>query len=225
MLGVFAVAYGVVADIASPAERGSFVGAVSLGYGESSSTIVPIYFPGRLMTVRTNSAPSIGPMLGGLIASHLGWQWIFWFLAIVSGLCCVTISFTLPETSRDVVGNGSMQARGFWRRLIPNRTLSWRSATPGYLEERQGRNRLNPLRALSLLQRTDTAINIVTIGVLYMTYSCLQASLSSLFVDIYQLSESNAGLIYLTFGIGCLAAAYLCGRYLFPSLNNYLRLF
>ena len=29
---MYAVAYGVVADIASPAERGSYVGAVSLGY-------------------------------------------------------------------------------------------------------------------------------------------------------------------------------------------------
>ena len=30
--GSFSVSYGVIADIASPAERGSFVGAVALGY-------------------------------------------------------------------------------------------------------------------------------------------------------------------------------------------------
>jgi hypothetical protein len=30
--GSFSVSYGVIADIASPAERGSFVGAVAFGY-------------------------------------------------------------------------------------------------------------------------------------------------------------------------------------------------
>ena len=31
-LGTFSVAYGVIADIAAPEERGGFVGALSFGY-------------------------------------------------------------------------------------------------------------------------------------------------------------------------------------------------
>lgn len=31
-LGTFSIAYGVIADVASPAERGSFVSAVSFAY-------------------------------------------------------------------------------------------------------------------------------------------------------------------------------------------------
>lgn len=31
-LGTFAITYGVLADIASPAERGSYVGAIAFGF-------------------------------------------------------------------------------------------------------------------------------------------------------------------------------------------------
>ncbi|KAI3394447.1 hypothetical protein diail_2697 [Diaporthe ilicicola] len=68
--GTFSVAYGVITDIASPAERGSYVSAVSFA-----------------ITI----APSIGPVLGGGIAFSAGWSWIFWFLAMASGAGLVLI--------------------------------------------------------------------------------------------------------------------------------------
>jgi hypothetical protein len=46
-----------------------------------------------------------------------------------------------------------------------------------------------------------------------MTLTCLQASLSSLFIEIYGLNELQAGLIYLPFGIGCAVAAFGTGVY------------
>ena len=54
----FALAYGILADISTPAERGSYVGIV-------------MDF--------TNAAPSLGPVLGGVLAQNLSWNWIFWF--------------------------------------------------------------------------------------------------------------------------------------------------
>lgn len=35
-IGIFSVAYGVVSDIATPAERGSYVAAVSFAYDPTS---------------------------------------------------------------------------------------------------------------------------------------------------------------------------------------------
>lgn len=172
-----------------------------------------------LTVIRTNSAPSIGPLLGGMLASRLGWQWIFWFLSIVSGLCCVSIMLALPETSRHIVGNGSVQAQGLYKLPFPRMMTIRHSTAPIRSEERQRRHLPNPVQAFDLLRRKDTAINVFTIGVLYMTYSCIQASLSSLFVDMYRLSELQAGLIYLPFGVGCLVAAYGCGGSLLPSFS------
>ncbi|KAK7973043.1 Major facilitator superfamily transporter [Apiospora saccharicola] len=51
--GTFSVAYGVLADIAAPSERGSFVSALSFGI---------------------TTAPSIGPVIGGAMASGPGWR-------------------------------------------------------------------------------------------------------------------------------------------------------
>lgn len=62
-----------------------------------------------------------------------------------------------------------------------------------------------------MLLRKDTAIVILALGVQYMTYTCLQASLSTLFMDIYEFSQLQAGLIYLPYGVGCASMAFCAG--------------
>lgn len=51
-------------------------------------------------------------------------------------------------------------------------------------------------------------------GVGYATYSCLQASLSSLFLDIYEISGLASGLIYIPFGVACALSAFATGKLL-----------
>lgn len=51
-------------------------------------------------------------------------------------------------------------------------------------------------------------------GVGYATYSCLQASLSTLFLDIYEISGLVSGLIYIPFGVACALSAFATGRLL-----------
>ena len=95
--GTISVAYGVVADISIPAERGSYVGALLCG---------------------PNVAPSLGSVLGGALAEHLGWRWIFWFLSIIFGTCLASIMVFLPETARKIVGNGSIEAEYLNKRFL-----------------------------------------------------------------------------------------------------------
>jgi len=59
--GTVALANAIVADVATSAERGIYIGITSL--------------TGIL-------APSLGPILGGILSQYAGWKWIFWFLAI-----------------------------------------------------------------------------------------------------------------------------------------------
>lgn len=59
---------------------------------------------------------------------------------------------------------------------------------------------------------------MVAYGVGYATYFCLQASLSSLFLDAYEISGLASGLIYIPFGVACAVSAFATGK---PLDRNY----
>ena len=61
--GTVALANGVVGDIITSSERGTYIAFASLG--------------GML-------GPILSPILGGVIGQYAGWHWIFWFLLIFS---------------------------------------------------------------------------------------------------------------------------------------------
>ncbi|KAL4970379.1 major facilitator superfamily domain-containing protein [Aspergillus stella-maris] len=92
--GSYGAACGVVADITTTAERGSYVGS---------------------LIFMTNAAPSFGPVIAGVLTQELGWRWIFWFLIILTGVYLLIITFILPETQRKIVGNGSVRVEGIHR--------------------------------------------------------------------------------------------------------------
>lgn len=41
---------------------------------------------------------AIGPLVGGFLADALGWRWLYWIQLILSGVCWLLITFTVPET-------------------------------------------------------------------------------------------------------------------------------
>src|SRR4051812_24715285 len=76
-----------VADVAIPAERGSYIAITSLA---------------------VVLAPSLGPILGGIISQYLGWHWIFWFLDILAVVFFIPTLLYMPETCRLIVDDGSV---------------------------------------------------------------------------------------------------------------------
>ena len=166
------------------------------------------------------TAPTMGPILGGVIGATIGWRWIFWFLSILSGLCLLLIILSLPETARNLVGNGTIAPSPLLRLPIPR--MMGRSIT----KVRDARNKVrlkrgwhfpNPIACLKLLSRNDTFIVVTAGGIIYMAYSCLQASLSTLCIEIYSIGQLEAGLIYLPFGFGSIATTCVSGQLPFPS--------
>ena len=170
----------------------------------------------RLMFGSVTIAPSIGPILGGGLTYAAGWTWIFWFLCIAAGSCLTIMIFLLPETSRNIVGNGSIRPSKHLR--LPTRTIMCHWKDSDVVADHRWRIP-NPLRSLTILARRDNTIVIFACGFLYIIYTCINTSLSVLFIDIYKLNQWQAGLIYLPFGIGGTVSTFFSG----PLLNKAYR--
>lgn len=190
--GSYAVAYGVIGDLFAPADRGGYSGLVSF---------------------ILNTPPSIGPVISGLLMEKWGWRSIFWFLSAISPCCLISIVLFLPETSRKLVGDGSLASKGLNRVLIPFLVPKKRYNEPSVSGfEQTSFHFPNPLKSLALIGKPGTAIVIGSVGIWYTIYSCLQASLSSLFTQKYQVSGLISGLTYLPFGIACAISAFATGK-------------
>ena len=85
--GTVALANGLVGDLVTSSERGEYIVFSSLG---------------------SLLGPTVSPVIGGLLSQYLEWHWIFWFLLILSGAFFVPFFLFFPETSRTVVGDGSI---------------------------------------------------------------------------------------------------------------------
>lgn len=72
----------------------------------------------------------------------------------------------------------------------------------------------NPLQSLKILIRKDNAAVITACGLMYAVYYAITASLSTLCVEIYDLNQWQAGLIYLPFGLGGTLSTFFSGRLL-----------
>lgn len=172
-----------------------------------------------------NTPPSVAPMISGLLLIKWNWSSIFWFLSILSFTVFLAVLFLLPETCRHIVGNGSIRPSHFVNRaIVPILRPPWNKLTAaatdpqpkGALSEEK-RNRkatANPLASFSLLKHRGTLLSIVCYAIYYTLYSCLQASLSTIFVEKYHVTGLVAGFIYIPFGVACVIASSLTGKLL-----------
>ncbi|KAG9309878.1 major facilitator superfamily domain-containing protein [Chiua virens] len=62
-------------------------------------------FPMSLFAIAALGSTGLGPMLAGWIESnyHLGWRWIQWISAIVSGVYFISVLWFLTETRADII--------------------------------------------------------------------------------------------------------------------------
>lgn len=89
-----AIAYGIVDDVII-AKRGKMLGP---------------------MLSTCNGLSAVGPVAAGAAAFSTGaYIWIFVTFLVLSGISLLLTGFTVPETSRVIVGNGSSPTTDIWR--------------------------------------------------------------------------------------------------------------
>ncbi|KFY36875.1 hypothetical protein V495_07539 [Pseudogymnoascus sp. VKM F-4514 (FW-929)] len=197
--GTITIVYGVIADVATADERGSYVGTL-MGF--------------------TNAAPCFGPIIGGVLSQYAGWPWVFWFLAILSGSVLVGMFVFFPETAREVVGDGSIPVRGIRKTfyaMIRDKVSSHSEANQHAKVQVKFRAP-NPLSCLLVLCDLNSLL-IMTVGsIYYAIFSVLATSLSTTLLTKYHLSYLTTGLVYLPSGVGGVIAALFTGKS--PNAQN-----
>ena len=207
--GAIALGYGVVADMSTSSERGKYMGIVGAG---------------------TMMGPALGPVIGGLLSQFLGWRSIFWFLVIVAGCFLVPYAFTVPETGRNVVGNGSVPPQGWnitfleWYRLRKERksadglarsvTAEGRRLAQAELAKGRRLRWPNPLKTVHIILEKDMAVVLFYNALIYTAFYDILATIPSLFQEIYHFNDLQIGLCYIPFGCGCALASFINGRML-----------
>jgi len=160
------LAIGVVADIATTAERGRYIGYATAGI---------------LL------GPAFGPLIGGLLTQYLGWRSIFWFLTIVAGIVFVIFVIFFPETCRAIVGNGSIAPKG-WNLSALNWSQARRQKKAGRPTEAlneqknkaQAARRIpNPLDSLRILFENEGGLVLLFSAVLFAGFYAIMGAIPS----------------------------------------------
>ncbi|KAI0508846.1 major facilitator superfamily domain-containing protein [Xylaria bambusicola] len=190
----------VVSDVVTSAERGSYVGFTS----------VPIIF-----------APSVGPVIGGVISQYLGWRWIFWFLTILAGFVLVLFLLFMPETCRLIVDDGSVRPHTFYRtfwQLIKdaNRKKKAIPGTSATEKDSKGQSsriqRPNLARTLFILFEKEMFLLLMYSSLIYAGFYAVSTAIPAQFASLYGFSGLKIGLIYIPLGVGSIVAVFVMGK-------------
>jgi MFS family permease len=207
--GAIALGMGVVADISTSSERGSYMGIIGAG---------------------TMLGPALGPVIGGILTQFLGWRSVFWFCFIFAAVWLIPYILTVPETGRNVVGNGSVPACGWSMTLIDylrlrNKLRSQdtlaRTATNDERRRAQAelasRRKLkfpNPLKTIHIVMEKDVGVVLAYNALIYTAFYDVMASIPAMYKEIYDFNDLQIGLCYIPFGVGCAVASFINGKLL-----------
>lgn len=135
---------------------------------------------------------------------------------MIGGVLFAGIVFLLPETLRSLVGNGSAAycnpTPDQWlKRRVLRKQGAPLAPTVSGARFRKIPNVLEPVRYLF---EKDVFAALLFNALHYAVYYCYLTSTSTLFADIYNLSELQVGLCYLCQGVACILGSLTEGRIL-----------
>ncbi|PVH74067.1 MFS general substrate transporter [Cadophora sp. DSE1049] len=204
--GTIALGSAVVADVSTRAQRGKYIGYASMG---------------------VTLGPALGPIIGGLLDEYLGWRSIFWFLTIFAAIFFVVILIAMPESARNVVGNGSVPPPRWQLSLIQysRQRRHKQNNSPVDIETRRGgRKRPNPFASLKIAAQKEAGLILWYGSLLYAGYFAVLSTLSPQLTARYGFNSLKVGLCYLPLGIGSLTSRWTVGRMLDKNFHRLAQL-
>lgn len=174
------------------------------------SDMFPVEQRGRAMALWAMGpllGPCIGPVAGGYIVQYLGWRWVFWILAIASGLIAIVCVFLVTETYHPtLVGRKVARLRKETSNSELYNALEDHTITEGQ------RLKLAIIRPLKILIRLPTVLVMslyiaVIFGIMYLMLS----TFTFVFGRQYSFSSGTVGLSYIPTGVGCMLGMVLLG--------------
>ncbi|KAL3428698.1 MFS transporter [Aspergillus tetrazonus] len=197
--GTVALANGLVGDMITSAERGSYIAFASLG---------------------SMLGPSLSPIIGGLISQYLDWHWLFWFLLVLSGVFFLLLFLFLPETCRKVVGDGSIPPPPMNSSVsdcIRNRRRKKRGQIVSQERIVEARRTYkfrfpSPLPTLKVITDLETGAILFVAGLMYSGFYAIMTGATASFHSVYKLNNIQTALMYLPLGVGVIISAFTTGR-------------
>jgi MFS family permease len=179
-----------VSDIATRQQRGSYIGLAALG---------------------SSMGPALGPLIGGLLDHFLGWRACFWFLAIYGGVMLLVYLVFMPETCRNVVGNGEVPAQTWNRPLVAYLRRS-KSTADVVGVELPSKTRPGFLAAIPITLEKESFLLLFFAGLVYAGYYIILTGLPQQLESTYHYNSIQIGLCYLPIGLGPLLVRPFIGR-------------
>lgn len=196
---VLSLSYGAIADIRPSKTRGKALGTV---------------------LACANLGTAVGPVIGGAIASgssRASLWWAFWVMLIFSAGMLLALALLLPETARNIVGNGSISGKSWISRPLLDILRRKHPASPQNTDDHQVSKRhlawKSPFQAILIVRHPDVALILWIIGFFYALWYTVQTSIPIVFQDEpYKFNELEIGLSYLPGAAGVIICMYLTGR-------------
>lgn len=190
---VIAISSGVSGDVCLAADRGSFVGMVS----------------GMQLT-----GNAFGGLIGAALINQFGWRGIFIFCSIGCGVTLIFAIFVLPETMRQMVGNGSVKPKYFLN-VAPIFLLNhYKKRLTDDVDTLAPKRRFDILAPFKMLGHVDIALTLFPLGLKFAIWTMVLTSLSRLEGGSYQYSVLKVGYIYLPQGVTCFIGSFVSGKLL-----------
>ncbi|KAK5170468.1 uncharacterized protein LTR77_005056 [Saxophila tyrrhenica] len=167
---------GTIADLVTTERRGTAMSLWSLG---------PLL------------GPTVGPIAGGFLSAAAGWRWIFWLLAIATGVTSLTALIFMRESYATVLLERKAQRL---RKETGNTDL--RSKLDMGLNPKQLFLRAIVRPSKLLLLSPICGIMSLYIAIVYGTLYVLFTTFTYVFEENYGFSQSTVGLVYLGIGVG-----------------------
>ncbi|OGM44515.1 putative bicyclomycin resistance protein [Aspergillus bombycis] len=147
--------------------------------------------------------PSLGPVLGGFINSHLEWRWTYYIMIIWSAVLLICMIFFAPETYHPILLRAKARAlrretgNDHYRAPMENDTKTWRQIVVVSL--------LRPFQLL-FLEPMCLCLDIysaILLGILYLFFG----TFPMVFRTTYDMNLWQGGLTFVGIIVGMVLAA------------------